>query len=129
MILEVTVMLTVSIAGGTRFSTVTNGMVALGIFGLGFLGGWVEQIGVMLVQGETGRTLIRNIGTIVSLLVPADALWRLAAYHMLPPIARDLGLTPFTSMYPPSYAMVVWALAYIAATVVFAIRSFDRRAL
>src|SRR5437867_2060735 len=46
MVLEATVMLTISIAGGTRFSTVTNGMLALGVFGLGFMGGWVEHIGV-----------------------------------------------------------------------------------
>jgi hypothetical protein len=45
-------MLTISIAGGTRFSTVTNGMVALGVFGLGFLGGLVEQFGVMLVPAR-----------------------------------------------------------------------------
>src|SRR5262245_50619950 len=77
MLLEATVMLTISIAGGTRFSTVTNGMVALGIFGLGFLGGWVEQIGVLLVQGEAGRLAIRNIGTNISLGVPADAAWGL----------------------------------------------------
>src|SRR5262249_7065677 len=40
-LLDATIMLTVSIAGGTRFSTITNGIVAFGLFGLGFLGGWV----------------------------------------------------------------------------------------
>ena len=128
-LLEATVMLTISIAGGTRFSTVTNGMVALGVFGLGFLGGWVEMMGVMIVQGEAGRVAIRNIGTIISLLVPADAVWRLAAYYMLPAIARDLALTPFSSMYPPSGAMVVWAIGYIVVVGVIAARQFNDRAL
>jgi hypothetical protein len=128
-LLEATVMLTISIAGGTRFSTVTNGMIALGLFGLGFLGGWVEMMGVMIVQGEAGRVAIRNIGTIISLLVPADAVWRLAAYYMLPAIARDLALTPFSSMYPPSGAMVVWAIGYIAVVGVIAVRQFNNRAL
>jgi Cu-processing system permease protein len=128
MLLEATVMLTVSIAGGTRFSTVTNGMVAIGIFGLGFLGGWMELFGVLLAQGS-GRLVVRNVGTIVSLLVPADALWRLAAYEMLPPIARDLALTPFSSMYPPTGAMIVWAVGYIIVVGSIGIRQFNRRAL
>src|SRR5436190_207030 len=38
-LLEVTLLLTVSIAGGTRFSTVTNGVVGCGFFGVGFVGG------------------------------------------------------------------------------------------
>jgi ABC-type transport system involved in multi-copper enzyme maturation permease subunit len=128
-LLEATVMLTISIAGGTRFSTVTNGMVALGVFGLGFLGGFVEQFGVMLVQGEAGRMVMRNIGTIISLFVPADALWRLAAYYMMPAIVRDLEVTPFNSMYPPSDAMVVWAIGYIIVVMLIAFRSFERRPL
>jgi len=129
MLLEATVLLTISLAGGTRFSTVTNGMVALGVFGLGFLGGFVEQFGVMLVQGEAGRMVMRNIGTIISLFVPADALWRLAAYYMMPAIVRDLEVTPFNSMYPPSDAMVVWAIGYIIVVMLIAFRSFERRPL
>ena len=129
MMLEVTVMLTIAIAGGTRFSTVTNGLVTFGIFGLGFLGGWVEQIGELVVQSPSGLNAIRNIGTIVSLIVPADALWRLAAYDMMPPIARNFGVTPFTSLFPPTGALAVWAAGYVVVTLVVALRQFDRRAL
>jgi ABC-2 type transport system permease protein len=128
-LLEAAVMLTVSIAGGTRFSTVTNGMVALGVFGLGFLGGWVEQIGMMLVEGEAGRLVVRNMGTIISLIIPADALWRLAAYHMMPSILRDLAVTPFSGMYPPSSAMIPWAIGYIIVVALIGIRQFNNRAL
>jgi ABC-type transport system involved in multi-copper enzyme maturation permease subunit len=128
-LLEATVMLTISIAGGARLSTVTNGIVAFGIFGLGFLGGWVEQIGEFLVQGEAGRTVVRDIGTVVSLIIPADALWRRAAYHLMPPIARDLALTPFSSISPPSGAIVVWAIGYVAVVLAVALRQFERRAL
>src|SRR5262249_6220385 len=45
LLLEATVLLSVSIAGGTRLSTVTNGMMAFGLYGLAFIGNWVEQIG------------------------------------------------------------------------------------
>ena len=122
-------MLTVSIAGGTRFSTVTNGMVALGIFGLGYLGGFVEQIGMVLVQGEAGRLLVRNMGTVISLVIPADALWRLAAYCLMPSILRDLAVTPFSGMYPPSNAMIIWSIGYIVVVALIGIRQFNKRAL
>jgi hypothetical protein len=81
------------------------------------------------VEGEGGRLVVRNIGTIISLLIPSDALWRLAAYQLLPSFARDLALTPFTPTYPPSGAMVVWAIGYIAVVAALGIRAFERRAL
>lgn len=128
-LLEATIMLTISIAGGTRFSTITNGVVAFGIFGLGFLGGWVEQIGEFLVQGQTGRDVVRDVGTVVSLIIPTDALWRRAAYHMMPAIARELALTPFTSMSPPSGAIVLWSIGYAIVILAIAVRQFERRPL
>ena len=73
--------------------------------------------------------MVRNIGTIVSLLMPADALWRLAAYNMIPPITRDVTLTPFTSLFPPSGAMIPWAAGYIVVIFVVALRQFEHRAL
>jgi ABC-type transport system involved in multi-copper enzyme maturation permease subunit len=129
MMLAATVMLTISIAGGTRFSTITNGMVAFGILGLGFLGGWVEQFGVLLAESPAGKQAVRNIGTIVSLGTPADALWRLAAYDMIPPLLRDVAFTPFTSVFPPSAAMIPWAFLYIIVVFGVGLRQFERRAL
>lgn len=45
MLLQATFLLTVSIAGGTRLSAVTTGIVTVGLFGLAFMAGLVEQIG------------------------------------------------------------------------------------
>ena len=44
--LEATFMMTLSIAGGTRLDTVTNGIVGLGFFGVGFIGGWISRSGL-----------------------------------------------------------------------------------
>lgn len=129
MLLEATVMLTVSIAGGTRFSTITNGMVAFGMFGLAFIGGWVEQIGEVVADNPATRQAVRDVGTVASLISPTDALWRLAAYHMLPSIARDLSMTPFTQVFPPSGAVVVWAGGYVLVVLAIALRQFQRRPL
>lgn len=129
MLLGTTVMLSVSMAVGTRLSTVTTGIVVFGIYGVAFLGGWIEQIGTNLPVEEAARLAARNIGTVASLLSPTDVLWRLAAFRMLPPIARSLPAGPFSSNYPPSAAMVVWAIGYVVLMLAIALRQFSRRPL
>jgi ABC-type transport system involved in multi-copper enzyme maturation permease subunit len=124
MALEVMLLTTNSIAGGTRFSTVTNGVLAFGLFGLAFLGGWVEQIGTF-----TSNASARNIGTIASLVLPSEALWRMAAYHMQSTVVRDLGLTPFSPVSIPTVAMVWWAAGYIVVAMALALRRFATRPL
>lgn len=124
MLLEGTVLLTLSIAGGTRLSTVTNGMLAFGLFGLAFIGNLVEQIGTM-----AGNEAARQVGTVASLLMPSEALWQLAASQMQPSIVRDLGDSPFSPVSVPSGAMVFWALGYVVVVLGLGMRSFSRRPL
>jgi hypothetical protein len=124
MLLEATIFLTLSIAGGTRFSTVTNGVTALGLYGLAFIGSWMEQIGTL--AGNDGA---RYLGTVASLIIPSEAMWQLAAHHMQPALMRDLGVTPFSPVSVPSGAMVVWAVGYVAVLLLVAVRTFRHRAL
>lgn len=124
MVLEVVLLVTVSIAGGTRLSTVTNGIAALGFYGVAFIGGWVEQIG-----GIAGVRSAQMVGTIASLISPPDSLWRKAAWELQPPLARDLGATPFTPATVPSALAVVWAAAFTVVLLLWAMRSFRRRTL
>jgi ABC-type transport system involved in multi-copper enzyme maturation permease subunit len=124
MLLGGTVLLTLSIAGGSRLSTVTNGMLAFGLFGLAFIGNWVEQIGAM-----AGNNAAQQIGTVASLLMPGEALWQLAASHMQPAILRDLGASPFSPVSVPSTAMIWWAVGYVVVVLALGLRSFGRRAL
>jgi ABC-2 type transport system permease protein len=124
MLLEGTLLLTLSIAGGTRLSTVTNGMLAFGLFGVAFIGNWVEQISTFADNGAG-----RDVGTVASLILPSEALWALAASNMQPPILRDLGATPFSPLSVPSAAMVWWAVGYIVVVLLIGMRSFERRAL
>jgi hypothetical protein len=114
----------------TRFVSGGSGFVPPGVRNLRTcLGGWVEQMGEVLVQSPAGRDAIRNIGTIVGLAIPADALWRRAAYLMMPPVVRDLALPPFASMFPPSGAIVIWGAGYVLFVLAIAVRQFERRAL
>lgn len=122
--LECAVLMTLSIAGGTRLSTVTNGIAVLGLYGLGFLGGWTEQIGTL-----AGNAAARSIGTAVSLVIPAESMWQLAEWHMQPSVVRELNLTPFSPASVPSPAMVAWACGYVVVTLLLALRWFSKRPL
>lgn len=124
MLLESTVVLTISITCGTRLSTLANGVVVFGLYGLAFIGGWIERIGTML-----GNRTAENIGVITSLLMPTEVLWQLAAFQMQPPLLRDLGLSPFSSATEPSALMVVWAGGFIVVLLLLALRWFSRRDL
>lgn len=124
MLLEATVILTLSIAGGTRLSTLANGVTVFGLYGLAFIGGWIERIGAML-----GNRTAEYIGIVTSLLMPSEVLWQLAAYHMQPPLLRELGLSPFASTSEPSAWMVVWAVGFVIVVLSFALRQFSRRDL
>jgi hypothetical protein len=123
-LLEGTVLLTVSIAGGARLSTVTNGMLAFGLFGMAFIGNWVEQIGTM-----AGNDAAQRVGTVASLIMPGESLWQLAASQMQPSILRDLGASPFSPISVPSAAMVYWSAGYVVAALAIGVRWFSRRNL
>jgi ABC-type transport system involved in multi-copper enzyme maturation permease subunit len=118
------VVLTMSIAAGTRVSTIANGLICVGFYGVAFLGGWFEQIGTL-----AGVASAATIGTVTSLVFPSEAMWQLAAHHMQPAIIRDLQLTPFSPVSVPSPFMVAWAVGYVVFLLAFAIRSFSRRPL
>lgn len=124
MALEGAVLVTLAIAGGTRLATVTNGVVVLALYGLAFIGTWVEQIGAIAGNGTA-----RSIGTVASLLVPADAMWQRAASLMQPPLMRELHMSPFSPVSVPSPAMVVWTAGYVLATLGAALLLFRRRPL
>jgi Cu-processing system permease protein len=123
-LLEGTVLLTLTLAWGARLSTLANGITVFGLYGLAFIGGWMEQIGTM-----AGNATARYLGIAASLLVPSESLWQLAAYHMQPPLTRDVQLGPFVTASVPSPAMVGWALGYVLLTLVVALDLFRVRDL
>ena len=127
MALEATVLLTVSIAGGTRLSTITNGIVAFGFYGLAVIAGVVEQAGILV-----GNRAARDIGTAVSLLAPSDTLWRMAGYYLQPPVLRALGNDGPPILWnasTPTTAMVVWSIGFVVVVLWSAVRTFNRRPL
>jgi ABC-type transport system involved in multi-copper enzyme maturation permease subunit len=124
MLLEGLVLLSLSIAGGARMSTIANGITVFGFYGIAFIGSWTEQIGAM-----AGNDAARSIGTAASLVMPSEALWQLAAWHMQPPLMREIHLTPFSPVSVPNGAMVAWAAGYALLALGLGVRAFRRRAL
>ena len=123
LMLEALVLLSLSMLGGTRLSTLTNGVLLFMLYGVAFIGAWVEQIGALL-QSHAAV----NVGIVTSLLMPVEALWRRASFLMQPPILSSIP-TPFSGTSPPSQAMVIYAALYAAAALALAMRIFSRRDL
>jgi Cu-processing system permease protein len=123
LVLEALVLLSLSLLAGTRLSTLTNGVLLFMLYGLAFIGAWVEQIGSLL----DSRAAV-DIGIITSLAMPVEALWRRAAYLMQPAVLSAIP-SPFSGVSPPSAAMVLYAALYAVSALVLAMRSFSRRDL
>jgi Cu-processing system permease protein len=117
--------LSVSFLGGTLLSTLANGVLVFGLFGVAFVGGWIEQIGSFI-----GNQAAINIGILSSLILPSEALWKLAAFEMSSPVVTAIGFSPFTSgQSVPSPMMVWYAAGYAIVVLMGAVRAFSRRDL
>jgi ABC-type transport system involved in multi-copper enzyme maturation permease subunit len=117
-------LLSVSLLGGSTLSTLANGVLVFGLYGVAFIGGWIEQFGSLL----NNQTAI-NIGVLCSLIMPSEALWKRAAYEMQSPVVAALGFSPFTTNSVPSPLMLIYAGIYMLTFLYLAIRQFSRRDL
>jgi Cu-processing system permease protein len=124
--LNALLLLNISLLGGTTLSTLANGVLVFGLYGVAFVGGWIEQIGAFpFIQNQTAV----NIGIISSLIIPSEALWKRAVFEMQSPLAGIVGSTPFTSSSIPSPLMVEYAALYAAVVLALAVRQFKKRDL
>lgn len=121
--LESMLLLSVTFFFGTTFSTLTNGVLALGLHGLAFLGGWIEQAGALT---HTRKAV--DLGIVASVLMPSEALWRRAAFEMQSPLATAFS-TPFSSASVPSSTMVAYAAVYMSVFLAMAVRKLQTRDL
>jgi ABC-type transport system involved in multi-copper enzyme maturation permease subunit len=122
------VLLSVSLFGGSVLSTLANGVLVFGLYGIAFIGGWIEQIGSFLPDLSARQTAI-NIGIITSLIMPSEALWKRAAHELESSLVAAIGVSPFSSRTYPSAAMVLYAVFYLAVVLALAVRQFNRRDL
>ncbi len=122
--LQAIVLLGITMAASTSFSSLTSGAISLGFYGLAFVGGWIEQFGSL----RDVKACV-ELGILSSLIMPSDALWRRAAFKFQPPLLGAAGVTPFSGTLAPSDAMVVYAAVYAVLSVQLAQFLFSRRDL
>jgi ABC-type Na+ efflux pump permease subunit len=122
--LESMLLLSVTFFFGTSFSTLTNGVLALGLHGLAFLGGWIEQAGAL-----TNTPKAVGVGVVASMVMPSESLWRRAAFEMQSPLATAVNMSPFSGASVPSPLMIGYAALYMALFLVLAVRRLGNRDL
>jgi ABC-type transport system involved in multi-copper enzyme maturation permease subunit len=122
--LEALLIMTISLTCSSFLSGLATGGVVFGLYGLSFIGGWVEQIGSFL-QNQTAI----QVGIITSLLIPSESLWRRAAFEMQSPISAAIGMSPFGTVSVPSPLMIGYAVFYLVMALMTAVSIFKHRDL
>ena len=124
-LLQGLILLSLSLAGGTRLTTMANGALAFMLYGIAFLGSWIEQIGA-LFENETAV----QIGIITSLIMPSEALWRKALVLFQPNLGNTPMVSgPFAVASQPSDLMIGYAIVYMLVLLALALYSFSTRDL
>jgi Cu-processing system permease protein len=125
MVLQALIILSITIAGGTRLSTLANGVLAFTLYAIAFLGGWVEQIGA-LFRNEAAV----DIGILTSLIMPSEILWKKAQSIFQPQLTSNpYTAGPFAISSQPSDLMIIYGAIYMIFFLVFAMWSFTTRDL
>lgn len=120
--LETLLMMTAALAFSSAMPSLAAGGMVFGLYGLAFIGGWIEQIGALLEN----QTAVK-IGIVTSLIVPSEAIWRRAAFEMQSPLTGTLGVSPFGAASVPSVVMILYTVVYLVMALAAAIHTFQKR--
>jgi Cu-processing system permease protein len=126
LVLEPMPLIALAVLGSTRLPTLANGVLCIAAYGIAFVGGLIEAVGGLFQNATMG-----NIGIISSLLMPLDALHRMALSLLLPQglLFQQGGLPGMGGSALPSPAMVVYSLIYVVVVAALAARVFRHRDL
>ena len=124
------VVTTATIALATRLPPLAAAAVAALLYGLAWIAGIVESVGLALDNAR-----LADAGILVGLLFPSDALWRGALYALQPAVFTAAAATvnaagainPFAVTAPPPPAMLAWAAGWIIAIFALGIALFRTR--
>lgn len=122
--LESLLVMTIALLFSSRLSALATGGVIFGLYGMAFIGGWVEQFGT-LIRNQTAV----KVGILTSLIIPSESLWHRAAFEMQSPLSGALGMSPFGTISVPSLLMIGYAVIYLIAALALTVRVFQKRDL
>lgn len=127
------VVTTAAVALATRLPALAAGIVSALLFGLAWIAGIVQSVGLAL-----GNQRLADAGTVVGLVFPSDALWRGALFALQPAVfaaatansnANGTAVNPFAVTSPPPAAMLEWTTGWIVVVLLAGIASFRARDL
>ncbi|MDR7314396.1 ABC transporter permease subunit [Brevibacillus nitrificans] len=119
------ILVCVSLLLSSITTTVTGGIILIILYGISFIGGFIEQLGSMIQQSS-----LINIGIVSSLLFPTDSLFRKSTIALFDTADDPISFASqgiFGSTSAPSDAMLIYTLLYGAAALWLAVRLFGKR--
>jgi ABC-type transport system involved in multi-copper enzyme maturation permease subunit len=122
--MESVLIMTITLMLSAAFPALATGGIVFGLYGLAFIGGWIEEFGALL-QNDTAI----KVGIITSLLNPSESLWKRAAFEMQTPLMGAFFGSPFASLSVPSPVMMVYTFLYVIVVLFIAVRTFQTRDL
>ncbi len=129
------VVLTFTMLLSTRLPPIGGGAIAVVAFGLAWMAGTIERVGVALAANNPGVNL-GFVGDIGRALLPTDGLWRGVIYGLEPQIviaaAQGQGFAeanPFFAATPPPVAFLAWVGVWTILVLSLAVLSLRRREL
>jgi ABC-type transport system involved in multi-copper enzyme maturation permease subunit len=120
--LESLIVMTFSLACSSAMPALATGGTVFGLYGLAFIGGWIEQIGAIF-----GNQTAVQVGIVTSLMFPTESVWRRATFEMQSAFGAVLQMTPFVTLSVPNLLMVGYALLYLLAALFTAVKVFQNR--
>lgn len=116
-----------TVLGSTLFTTLANGIGVFVLYGVGFSGGILQLIGNI-----SANSTLTTLGRVANVVMPTNALWLGAGYHLKPEVLREAGKAipdPLFGSSPTAPGMILWALAMTALSVAGAMWRLSKRDL
>ncbi|AAF11866.1 ABC transporter permease subunit [Deinococcus radiodurans] len=116
-----------TVLGSTLFSTLANGIGVFVLYGVGSSGGILSLIGSI-----SNNPTVSTLGRVANVLMPTNALWLGASYHLQPDLLRQAGRgvpNPVFGSEPVATGLVVWAAVLTLLAVGAAMWRLSRRDL
>lgn len=118
-------LLSLCIFGSVYWKTMNNGIIVIGVYILGMVGGMMEQIGSAVKLAGLVKW-----GIVISFFSPFESIYRKmisVIYSSVNIIGSTIAGPFFMSRTVPSTWMMVYALAFWVAFVLLAVRKFNRK--
>lgn len=128
-LLSTILMSSLTVLGSTLFATLANGIAVFVLYGLGSAGGILSALGSL-----SSSAIMLTLGRAANILMPTNALWLGASYHLQPEAALALGRmgrgsNPFFATEPMNTGLLLWAALYSVLALLLAMWHFSRRDL